>query len=120
MMEMPNSILKEEGKPPTIFEVQEEVSTAWSCDLEEENGLDLVNQFRGQQRLDGHQQVTWGDARTGRGWKGKEKVIAHISQETAFALGTQRDQKGDKQHEIDMPNSYPMRTIFHQLALGLA
>ena len=50
---------------------------------------------------------------------------AHIPLETEFVLGMKREQKRDKQYEIDMPNTnpslvYPTRTIFHQLALGLA
>ena len=51
--------------------------------------------------------------------------IAHIPPETAFRLGTQREEKVHKQHEIDMPDANPMRTcptqtIFHCLVLGLA
>ena len=45
--------------------------------------------------------------------------------ETVFVLRTERKQKGDKQHEIDMPNTNPMRMvantpIFHLRMLGLA
>ena len=34
-------------------------------------------------------------------------IVADIPSETAFALATQRKQKRDKQHEINMPNSMP-------------
>ena len=49
---------------------------------------------------------------------------AHIPPETAFVFGTQREQKGDKQQEINMPDanptrSYPMQTIFHWVKLEL-
>ena len=54
----------------------------------------------------------------------KNKSLACISLDIAFALGTQRDQKQDKQHEIYMPNAnpalaYPTPPIFHLLALGV-
>ena len=40
---------------------------------------------------------------------------AHIPPETAFMLADQREETGDEQHEVDMPNESP---TFHQLALG--
>ena len=49
---------------------------------------------------------------------------AHIPLETGFALGTQREGIGSKQHEIYMPNASPSRRghwppIFHLLVLGV-
>ena len=49
-------------------------------------------------------------------------IKACFPPETALALGTQREQKQDDQHEIYMPNAnttlaYPTQTIFHRLAL---
>ena len=35
------------------------------------------------------------------------KHKSHIPLDTVFALGTQREQTGDKQHEINMPNVNP-------------
>ena len=42
----------------------------------------------------------------------------HIPPKTAFVLGTQPEEKGDKKHEIDMPNANPKATIIPLLALG--
>ena len=52
-------------------------------------------------------------------------TLQKIMLATVFALGTQREHKIDKQHEIDMPNVNPTRMlakgrIFHQLTLGFA
>ena len=49
---------------------------------------------------------------------------ACISLDIVFALGTQHDQKRDKQYEIYMPNAnltlvYPTPPVFHLLVLGL-
>ena len=54
----------------------------------------------------------------------KPFASAYIPLDIAFVLGTQRDQKRDKQHEIYLPNAnpalvYPTRTIFHWPALGV-
>ena len=38
-------------------------------------------------------------------------IYAHIPPETTFAFGTQRKEKGDKQHEIDMPNTDPIHWV---------
>ena len=41
--------------------------------------------------------------------KVKKKPKARIPLETGFALGTQREGIGSKQHEIYMPNPSPLR-----------
>ena len=61
---------------------------------------------------------------TKRNTKMSRDPKAHIPPEIALALDTQREETGNKQYEINIPNvnptlEYLTRTIFHWLAFRL-